>query len=253
MPWDPKRYEQFKEQRYAPFEDLARLIRVRPGLRVIDIGCGTGELTARLAGLLPESDVLGIDSSPEMLARASALARPGLRFEERQAEEVAGEWDLVFSHAVFQWVEDHRSLVPRLLALVRPGGQLAVQIPSNFSHPTHLLIEEVASVEPFRAALGGWTRVWPVLSIEEYAELLFASGATEISVFEKIYPHVLDGADALTDWMSGTALVPYFERLPQELHEPFMKRYRARLRERFPQQPVFFGFRRTLFAATRRQ
>jgi trans-aconitate 2-methyltransferase len=251
MPWDPKRYEQFAKERYAPFDDLARLIDVRPGMRVIDLGCGTGELTARLADMLPESDVLGIDSSPEMLAKAGSLARPGLRFERSSVQEAAGEWDLVFSHAVIHWVDNHESLVPRLFSLVAPGGQIAVQQPSNFMHPTHLLIDEVASEAPFAAALDGWRRSWPLLGIERYAELLYAAGATDISVFEKAYPHVLDDADALADWMSGTALVPYFERLPDELHEPYMSRYRARLRDRFPERPVFFGFRRTLFVATR--
>jgi len=133
---------------------------------------------------------------------------------------------------------------------VRPGGQLVVQVPSNFDHPTHTIIEEIGAKEPFRAALDGWAHTWPVLSAETYAELLFAQGATDITVFEKIYPHVLEDADALADWMSGTALVSYFERLPERLHEPFVARYRERLRQRFPSNPVFFGFRRILFAAT---
>ena len=68
-----------------------KLVQVRDSLRVIDLGCGTGELTARLAGALPGSDVLGIDSSPDMSARAEERARPGLRFELRTIESVAGE------------------------------------------------------------------------------------------------------------------------------------------------------------------
>ena len=255
MPWDPKRYEQFKAERAAPFDDLLRLVRVRPGLRAVDLGCGTGELTRRLADALPESDVLGIDSSPEMLARAEEQARPGLRFELLPIEGVDGEWDLVFSNAALQWVADHRSLVPRLCALLAPGGQLVVQMPSNFSHPTHRLIDELAGQEPFRSALKGWGLDWsrtrPVLSIDEYADLLHGCGAADIVVFEKVYPHVLPDADALADWMSGTALVPYFERLPQDLREQFMSRYRERLRARFPSRPVFYGFRRTLFSAMR--
>jgi len=249
--WEPGRYEQFKQERYQPFEDLVALIAVRRGLRVIDLGCGTGELTARLANLLPGSDVLGVDSSAEMLARAETLSRPGLRFERRAIEEVEGEWDLVFSHAAIQWVADHASLVPRLLSLVAPGGQLAVQLPSNFSHPTHLLYDEVAHEEPFWSGLNRWERDWPVLSIEQYAELLYAAGAGGITVFEKVFPHVLAGADALADWMEGTALVPYRERLSTDLYGRFVERYRQKLRERFPSRPVFFGFRRTLFTATR--
>ena len=251
MSWEPECYEQFKKERYAPFDDLVALIKVRSGLRVIDLGCGTGELTARLAGLLPESDVVGIDSSPEMLARAAERARPGLRFEQQPIEDAGGAWDLVFSHAALQWVDDHASLVPRLLSFVVPGGQLAVQEPSNFSHQTHLLYAETAREEPFRSALAGWSRSWPVLSIEQYAELLYAGGAEEITVFEKVYPHLLADAHALADWMEGTALVPYRERLPAELYRQFVDRYRQKLRERFPSCPVFFSFRRTLFVATR--
>lgn len=251
MAWEPERYEQFKQERYQPFEDLVALISVRRGLRVIDLGCGTGELTARLAALLPESDVLGVDSSAEMLGRAEALGRTGLRFERRAIEDVEGEWDLVFSHAAIQWVGDHASLVPRLLSMVAPGGQLAVQLPSNFSHPTHLLYEAAAHEEPFFSGLNRWERDWPVLPIDQYAELLYAAGANGITIFEKVYPHVLADADALADWMEGTALVPYRERLTAELYARFVNRYRQKLRERFPSRPVFFGFRRTLFAATR--
>ncbi len=251
MPWDPDRYEQFKSERYAPFEDLIKLVQVREGLRVVDLGCGTGELTRRLADALPGSDVVGIDSSPEMLARAAELARSGLRFERRTIEAVEGEWDLVFSNAAIQWLDDHPSLVPRLLSLLRPSGRLVVQVPSNFDHPTHVLIDETAGEEPFRGALDGWLHRWPVLTVDAYAELLYAHGGQELTVFEKVYPHVLDDSDALATWMSGTALVPYFELLPEALHEPFMERYRERLRMRWPSGPVFFGFQRTLFAATR--
>jgi trans-aconitate 2-methyltransferase len=220
-------------------------------MRVVDLGCGTGELTARLAEALPGSLVTGIDSSGEMLEHAKQYERAGLRFAPGSIEAVEGEWDLVFSHAAIQWVDDHPSLIPRLLGLVRPGGQLAVQLPSNHQHVSHTLIVEIAGEEPFREALGGWTRRSPVLPLEAYAELLYRSGAQEMVVFEKVYPHVLESSDALADWTSGTALVPYFERLPEALHEPFMKRYRERLRAERPERPTFYGFKRTLFAATR--
>ena len=254
MPWDPERYEQFKAERAAPFDDLMSLINVREGMSVIDLGCGPGPLTKRLADALPGSDVLGIDSSAEMLASAQERARRGLRFEQRGIEDVAGEtgeFDLVFSHASLHWLPDHSALIPKLLSIVRPGGQLAVQMPSNFSHPTHKIIDEVGAVEPFTSGLNGYVHSWSVLGVEQYADLLFASGATEQTVFEKVYPHVLEDADALADWMSGTALVPYMERLPEELREQFMDAYRDRLRERFTEKPVFFGFRRILFVAGR--
>jgi len=251
MPWDPVRYEQFKTERFAPFDDLVRLVQVRRGLRVIDLGCGTGELTRRLADALPESDVVGIDASAEMLERSNAFARPGLRFAQRAIEDLSGGWDLIFSNAALQWVPDHPAAFPRLFGLVREDGQLVVQMPSNYTHPTHAFIDELANEEPFRTALDGYRRSWGVLSIEQYAQLLYDNGASDIVVFEKVYPHVLPDAGALADWTSGTALVPFMERLPDDLRASFMERYRARLRERFPQSPVFYGFRRILISGSK--
>lgn len=251
MPWNPEQYHKFQSERFAPFADLLKLVKVREGLRVIDLGCGTGELTRRLADYLPDSEVVGVDSSGEMLERAASLARPGLKFERRAIETVAGEWDLVFSHAAIQWVDNHAELVPRLFSLVAEGGQLAVQLPSNHSHPTHTIIIEIASEEPFSSALGGWMRQPPVLSIGEYAELLYEQGGSDLIVFEKIYPHVLENAEALAEWTKGTALVPYLERLPEDLREPFLQEYRARLKEKWPGSPVFYPFQRILFSATR--
>ncbi len=251
MPWNPDRYETFKEARSVPFDDLVALIKVRPGLKVIDLGCGTGELTRRLADYLPESTVLGVDNSSEMLARAEAHKRPGLDFERRAMQDVTGQWDIVFSHAAIHWLPDHPNLIPHLMSLVSPGGQLVIQIPSNHTHFSHVLITEVASQEPFRSALNGWTRLSPVLPVTDYAELLFTSGGDNITAFEKIYPVMMRDADGIAEWTMGTALVPYFERLPKALHGLFLERYQARLREYCPTSPVFYAFKRTLFAATR--
>lgn len=251
MPWDPDRYHQFQTERAAPFDDLLRLVNVRPGLEVIDLGCGSGELTRRLADHLPESSVLGLDSSVEMLQKTAPYARPSLRFARGRIEDAAGDWDLIFSNAAIQWVDDHPALIARLLAMLRPGGQLAVQMPSNHNHPTHQLILQVAQEEPFYSALGGWVRRSPVLPVDDYAGLLYRHGGRDLVLFEKVYPHILSDADALADWTSGTALVPYYERLEPGLKDRFMERYRSELRRRFPEKPVFYPFRRILFTASR--
>ncbi len=251
MPWNPNQYNKFTEERSAPFADLLALIEVRPGMSAVDLGCGTGELTRRLADLLPESSVLGIDSSPQMLERAKAQARSGLTFAMGDIAGLSGEWDLVFSHAAIHWLENHEVLIPRLFSCLCPGGQLAVQLPSNHRHPAHTLIIDTASEEPFKAALGGWVRQSPVLEIDRYAELLYQCGAEKITVYEKVYPHLLDNADALAEWTSGTILVPYLERLLKDLHDRFLDSYRRKLRAIWPQGPVFYTFRRILMAATR--
>lgn len=251
MPWDPGRYLKFRTERSAPFDDLFSLISVREGMSVVDLGCGTGELTRRLADSLPGSSVVGIDSSPQMLERANAQARPGLSFAAGEIESVAGQWDLVFSHAAIQWVENHEILIPRMMSLPCPDGQLVIQLPSNHRHPAITLIAATAGEEPFRSALSGWVRESPVLEIDRYAELLYQSGGTDITVFEKVYGHILADSDAIAEWTSGTAIIPYFERLPSDLHPLFLDCYRAKLAGIWPHGPVFFTFRRILMTARR--
>ncbi|MSP78918.1 MAG: methyltransferase domain-containing protein [Dehalococcoidia bacterium] len=251
MQWDPQRYHQFQAERSAPFDDLVKLIVVRDGADVVDLGCGPGELTSRLANMLPNSSVLGVDSSANMLAKARQLETPALRFRQQTIESLEGQWDLVFSNAAIQWLDDHRSLIPRLLSMVRPGGQMVIQLPSNHMHATQTLMADVAREEPFRTAFNGWAREFSVLSIEEYAEILYTCGAAKITVFEKVYPQVVKDAQALLDWSRGTALLPYLERLSDDLRSLYLDLYLRRLKQRWPGSPVFFPFRRIIMAATR--
>jgi trans-aconitate 2-methyltransferase len=248
MPWDPKQYHKFQAERSAPFFDLLALVEVRPNLNVVDLGCGTGELTRQLADTLPNSDVTGLDSSAQMLEKALAHAGGGLRFEQGDQAQLTGDWDLIFSNAALQWSENHEELIPRLFERLLPGGQIAVQVPSNHNHISHQLYRETASEEPFRSVLNGFQRYAPVLSIDEYARLFFQCGAENIIVFEKVYAHVLEDADAVVEWISGTALVPYFERLG-EFKEQFVDTLRRKMQAALPEKPVFYPFRRTLFSA----
>lgn len=236
MPWNPEVYNKFKQERFAPFYDLLALVNVRPNLDVIDLGCGTGELTRRLADHLPNAQVLGIDASAEMLNEAKTFKTDQLSFEQRRIEEQIKEglkYDLAFSNAALQWLEDHETLIPTLITMLQPGGQLVVQVPSNQDHFTHQFIRTLAAQKPYISALNGWTRKVPVLSIESYAKLLFDHGGSEITVFEKVYPHILMDAGALFDWVSGTALIPYLEKLPEKLKTDFITAYRTELARNF--------------------
>ncbi|HEX2993238.1 MAG TPA: methyltransferase domain-containing protein, partial [Anaerolineales bacterium] len=195
-----------------------------------------------------DSDVTGLDSSSQMLEKAAAFAGAGLRFEQGDQAQLAGEWDLIFSNAALQWSENHAELISRLYRSLAPGGQIAVQVPSNHNHISHQLYRETAGEEPFRSILNGFQRYAPVLSIDDYARLFFECGAEDILVFEKIYPHILEDSDAVVEWISGTALVPYFERLGAH-KEQFVNTLRVKMRQALPDQPVFYPFRRTIFSA----
>ncbi|NWG05433.1 MAG: methyltransferase domain-containing protein [Chloroflexi bacterium] len=248
MPWNPELYHKFQSERSAPFFDLLAMVDVRPNLRVVDLGCGTGELTRKLADAFPNSHVTGLDSSPQMLERAASFSSPNLVFVQGDQAALTGEWDLIFSNAALQWSENHAELIPYLYGRLAPGGQIAVQVPSNHNHISHQIYRETASEEMFRFILNGFQRYAPVLPIDDYARIFFNCGAEDITVFEKIYAHVLEDSDAVVEWISGTALVPYFERLGK-YKDAFVQSIREKMRAAMPGSPVFYPFRRILFSA----
>ncbi len=248
MPWNPDQYHKFQSERAAPFYDLLALVDARPNLKAVDLGCGTGKLTRQLADRLPNSDVTGLDSSPQMLDKAASFARGGLVFQVGDLSALTGDWDLIFSNAALQWSENHAKLIPQLFARLNPGGQIAVQVPSNHNHISHQIYRETADEEKFKSILHGFQRIAPVLTIDEYAQTLFDCGAENIIVFEKIYAHVMDDSDAVVEWISGTALVPYFERLGEHKDE-FVDSIQKKMRAALPGSPVFYPFRRILFSA----
>ena len=252
MPWNPEQYHKFQSERSAPFYDLLKLVEIRPHIKAIDLGCGTGELTRVLADTLPESDVTGLDSSSQMLdaARAVSHSNPNLRFEQGDLSKLSGSWDLIFSNAAIQWCEDHKKLIPHFFSKLDSGGQLCIQLPSNHNHISHLLIRETAKEEPFNKIMNGFERIAPVLSIDQYAKILFELNAKDIIVFEKIYPHVLENSDAVIEWISGTALVPYFEKLGDHKTE-FLDVLRRKMKKAFPESPLLYPFRRILFSAVK--
>jgi len=248
--WDPGQYGRFRDERSRPFYDLAALVQPRPGMRVVDLGCGTGELTAWLHGGLQAAETTGVDSSDAMLEKAAAFARPGLRFDREDIRAAPARYpegfDLVFSNAALQWVTGHETLFAELTRLVRPGGQLAVQMPANQGVP-HRLTAEVARQEPFAGALGGWVREDPVRDAVFYSRLLSDLGYEEQHVRLQIYPHVMESTHGAVEWLKGSLLTAYQARLPAELWPRYLETYEAALlAAEGDRRPYFFPFPRVL-------
>jgi trans-aconitate 2-methyltransferase len=248
-PWDPSQYHRFRDERSRPFHDLLDLCAPVPGGRAVDLGCGTGELTRLMHDRLGAAETLGVDSSETMLAEARANAGDGLRFEQRDIATFsdADGFDLVFSNAALQWVDNHEALSPRIAALVRPGGQLAFQVPANHDHVSHLLAHEIAAEEPFASALGGCSRTVPVMPPEWYAALLNRLGFAPQRVRLEVYGHHLDGPEGVIEWVKGTLLTDYKRRLPPDLYETYLDRYSERLLGALDNgRPYFYPFKRIL-------
>jgi trans-aconitate 2-methyltransferase len=252
--WDPERYARFAAERAQPFYDLLDLVAPIPGGRAVDLGCGPGELTAELHRRTGAAETLGIDSSDAMLAKAAPHAEGGLRFERGDiaAFGPAEPFDLVFSNAAYHWLPDHPELLARLTRYVKPGGQLAFQVPDNWDHASHLAADSVAAEEPFASALGGSAHPRHVLAPEAYAAILDRLGYREQTVRLQVYGHHLDSREGIVAWVEGSLLSEYRRRLSPELYARFLERYRERLFAAVPdERPYFFTFRRILARARR--
>ncbi len=251
--WDPDRYARFRDERRAPFQDLLALVEPRPGMRIVDLGCGSGELTRLAHERLGARETLGVDSSAAMLERARPLAGSGLSFARGDAGAFDGRgFDLVLSNAALHWVPDHAALFPRLAACLADGGQLAVQVPANEAHPSHAVAREVAGEPPFREALGGHVRESPVLAPEAYAHLLHRLGFPARRVRVEVYGHPLASRDEVVEWVKGTLLTDYERRLAPEAYAAFLARYRERLRAELPdERPFLYTYRRVFLWARR--
>ncbi|MBN8783591.1 MAG: methyltransferase domain-containing protein [Terrimonas ferruginea] len=251
MPWNPEVYNQFKEKRYEPFYDLISHIKAKPHMRIVDLGCGTGELTAILANKFAGSKVLGIDSSAEMLAKAPA--QENISFVQRAVEEqlmIDDQWDVIAANASLQWVEDHPSLFPKIISKLRPGGQLAVQMPSQQENVLNQLLYKLVHESPYYEVLKNDIRHSPVLSLDEYTTLLYSNGASEVLVYQKVYPIIAQSADTLYDFISGSALVPYMEKLNEPIKSALVKEFKQRIARQFPSAPMVYAFKRIILVAS---
>ncbi|WP_448268622.1 methyltransferase domain-containing protein [Nostoc sp. DSM 114159] len=245
--WNPELYERFQAERSRPFYDLVDMIHRQENLRVLDLGCGTGKLTKYLHETLAAQETLGIDASEKMLEKARQFAGNGLRFEQRRIEENPGneEFDVVFSNAALQWLTGHEILFEKLRAKLRPGGQLAVQIPMMDSEPVHQIAVETA--QEFSEELRGYVRRLEVLPPETYARLLYKLGFVKQEVKLQIYGHVLPSREAVVEWYRGTLLTAYESLLDAQTYERFVERYQQKLFELLEdERPFFFPYKRIL-------
>ena len=248
-PWKPEQYERFRNERSQPFFDLLSLVEPAPVSRVVDLGCGTGELTRVLHVKSRAKLTIGVDSSETMLAKSQQFTGDGLMFERAEIENFrpAQPFDIVFSNAAFQWVDDHATLMPKLVSLVAPGGQLAFQMPANADHVSHMTAREIAHESPFAEAMNDYDRPWPVMPPEWYAEALDDCGFTHLQVRLQVYGHKLSSSMEVVEWVKGTFLTDYQKRMPADLYEEYLARYSARLIERLgDRRPYFYAFKRIL-------
>ncbi len=212
---------------------------------IVDLGCGPGQLTRILRERWPSAEIIGVDSSPDMIDKAIRdNADPHVAYELADVSAwtpdlldggppdttTAGPHvDLIVSNALFQWVPDQLDVIRRLTGVT---DTLAFQVPNNFDAPSHALMREVAGRSPYADHLDG-VAFRKGVGAATYLDLLAGLG-WEVDAWETTYQHILHGDDAVFDWVSGTGARPVLQALPDDLRERFEVDYKAALREAYP-------------------
>jgi len=245
--WDPAQYAKFSGERGRPFVDLLARVGATSPRRIVDLGCGPGNLTSLLKARWPEAVVEGIDSSPEMIASVEAVDGISFRVEDMSSWHPSPDTDVVISNAAFQWVPAHRELLRSWAAALPSGAWLAWQAPGNFDQPSHALLRSLAASPRWAPTLGDGLRgPDPVDSPTSYATLLLEAGFAA-DAWETTYVHVLSGPDPVLEWTRGTALRPVLAALPDDAtRAEFEASYGELLATAYPAGPhgTFLPYRR---------
>ena len=235
--WDPAQYLRFAGERLRPALDLLAQVPLDAPARVVDFGCGAGNVTAILKQRYPQADVTGVDGSAAMLEKARA-ATPDCRFEQGDffQWQPRAPMDLIYSNAALHWVGEHDVLFPRLLSLLAPGGVLAVQMPMMHDTPFRRLQLDIAQSGPWAEHLAGIVSAPDILTPVEYWDLLRPRVAS-LDIWQTTFMHALSGENALTEWASGSSLRPFLDRLSDEQKAAYRQAYSDATRPHYPRRP----------------
>ncbi|MBX3455005.1 methyltransferase domain-containing protein [Ferrovibrio sp.] len=252
MAWDPTQYLKFANERLQPALDLLGRIPAQAPETVVDFGCGAGNLSPMLRARWPHAKLLGVDSSPEMLAKARS-DHPGVDFVQADVAEWQPDApvDVLFSNATLQWLTNHEILLPGLLRHVKPGGWLAIQMPRNFDAPSHTCSVETVEQGPWRDKLLPHLRRRPVWPPADYWRLL-QDRVSALSLWETDYIQVLSGENPVAEFTKGTWLKQFLDRLEGEERAAFEADYRARVAKAYPREQdgrTLFPFKRLFILA----
>ncbi|MGU3436213.1 trans-aconitate 2-methyltransferase [Actinomycetes bacterium M1A6_2h] len=252
MKWDPNKYLDFSDQRGRPYYELLSRVRAENPRRVVDLGCGPGNLTVTLSERWPNAAVEASDSSADMVAAARALGLDAAVLDVRDWTPAA-DTDVVVSNATLQWVPEHRDLLRRWPSQLTQGAWIAIQVPGNFDAPSHAIIRDLAESSSWARSLSGLAlrADGTVDSPEQYADLLTEAG-TVVDAWETTYVQVLTGDDPVLEWTTGTALRPVKAALPEAEWLRFRDQLAPLLADAYPRrsdETTFFPFRRIFVVA----
>jgi trans-aconitate methyltransferase len=228
--WDAELYEARHSFVYKFGEELIQLLNPQPGERILDVGCGPGQLSARIAEC--GAQVLGLDASPDMIGQARQNYpnhnHPTLKFVLKDAAQVEfrEEFDAIFSNAALHWMLDMSAVAKAMAQSLRPGGRLVAELGGKGNiHTIENAIEKVFSQEGH--LLPASRTVFP--SISEYSSILEGQQleVRSAALFDR--PTLLEGDMGMANWLRQFANYR-FEDLTSEQRASAIEQIVAALR-----------------------
>lgn len=207
--WSPATYA--ANAAFVPALGAPLIARLAPraGERILDLGCGDGTLTAQIAAT--GAVVVGIDSSPEMIAAARARGLDA-RIGDATALTFAGEFDAVFSNAVLHWIDDADAVLAGVSRALEPDGRFVAE----FGGHTNIAAISVAMRAVFVRHAFDYTRHWYYPTAKEYRIRLEAHGFAVEDI--RLFPRPTPLPTGMRGWLR-TFAVSLFSRVPLELRE----------------------------------
>jgi SAM-dependent methyltransferase len=206
-------------------------------LRVLDVGCGDGRITAQVAGLIPRGSVVGVDPSRDMIAHASGRFdpsdHPNLRFEVADARRLPyrNEFDLVVSFNALHWVPEQGEALRSIRTALRPGGRARLRLVAEGRRRSlEDVIEDIRESPEWSAHFAGFRRPFTHPTPDEYRARAERAGfvVDEIRVDDASWD--FRARAAFVDFARAT-FVEWTARIPEPLRDRFigdvLDRYRS--------------------------
>ncbi|MDG4663187.1 trans-aconitate 2-methyltransferase [Mycobacterium sp. 236(2023)] len=250
--WNPDVYLTYADHRGRPYYDLLSRVGAREPRRIVDLGCGPGNLTATLNVRWPGAVIEAWDSSSEMVAAAQERGLDA-RVGDVRDWTPAPHTDVLVSNATLHWVPEHAELLVRWVDQLAAGSWIAFQVPGNFDAPSHQAVRDLVLSPKWSELL----RDYPFEKAEVtrpavgYAELMTDAGCT-VDAWETTYVHELTGVNPVLEWIHGTALRPVRAGLSEAQWDEFKAELIPVLDAAYPVRAdgiTFFPFRRIFVVA----
>lgn len=216
--FDGVKYRQASSHQREWGDRLIDSLELKGNEYILDLGCGDGTTTAKLATLVPDGFVRGIDASEGMIRAAKPLERANLRFERLDINDLGfhSQFDVIFSNATLHWVQDHSRMLAAVYKCLRPGGRIRLNFAGtgNCQHFT-AAVRQVTGTPEYSPFFRNFQWPWYMPGAEEYRRLVADAGFTDVVIDLQNADRTFT-EDGLVRWIEQPSIVPFMPRISDE-------------------------------------